>query len=157
MSSHQYAFAHWTVRDYLFEHTSQFFELLHSSEQPNFLAWLWFATDERTGTQITNFDAIPTSAEVCSLGGRLGVLIELPEPSAIGEAYFVLAVAPSSAITGELSPESVPRYFLLEAGSHQDGVPRTVLCEWTQEAHVNYGDGPAASIESFVLSVEKLL
>ena len=35
---------------------------------------------------------------------------------------------------------------------------RTVLCRWSdQDAHLNYGEGPAATEDEFIKAVEKML
>lgn len=77
-------------------------------------------------------------------------IIGLPLPIATTEAFFV-------AIAGQL-PEAedfealraVPtRYFTLEKGWTMGGEPRTVLGEWNDQGHLNYGDGCAPVADSF--------
>lgn len=87
------------------------------------------------------------------------VVIEMPEPRAVTETFFVAAVVLAD-LSGPLpDPAAVQaRYFTLEKGIRLGGPSRTVLCEWTSDGtHRNYGDGPEPSLDVFVKAVERLL
>lgn len=49
------------------------------------------------------------------------------------------------------------RYFTLELGVKYAGLApagsRTVLCEWNEDGHSNYGDGPPAGVDEFAAAV----
>jgi hypothetical protein len=66
---------------------------------------------------------------------RVGVLT-LPQPREITEAYL-------AAIVGRISDPTHGRYFLLEtAESIADKRKHTVLGEWNETRHGNFGEGP---------------
>lgn len=88
------------------------------------------------------------AAELRSLGAGEAILVRFPPPAHVTEAYLALVV---------LEPGPDVRYFLLEHGWNLDDSPRTVLGEWTEQAHLNLGDGPAADADTFVAAVERLL
>ena len=79
------------------------------------------------------------------------LIVELPEPRVATEVYFVgiVLTPPTGDTAADLTTAEV-RYFTLEKGVRRDAKPHTVLCEWTQDnKHLNYGDGPAASVKNF--------
>jgi hypothetical protein len=66
---------------------------------------------------------------------RVGV-ITLPQPRAITEAYF-------AAVVCRISDPSYGRYFLWEtAESIFDQRQYTVIGEWKESSHGNFGEGP---------------
>jgi len=81
------------------------------------------------------FRFTPRMVHTTNQGYRLG-LITLPAPREDTEAYF-------AAIVGS---ESIPLdwgYFVLESSTSIDGTPRTVIGEWSDGRHMNFGSGPA--------------
>lgn len=92
------------------------------------------------------------SAAVSDLAGRPCALITLPPPQGNTEAHLLAIVLDNS------TPKPAIRYFTLERGFHvADNSPRTVLCEWTDSKHVNYGDGPPPNPEAFLAAVRDRL
>lgn len=88
-------------------------------------------------------------------------VIALPLPCETPEAYFVALVVerprpgPSFHIGRMPDPG---RCFTLELG--MDAISRecrTVLCEWTREAHVNFGTSPEPTVAAFVKRVIEIL
>ena len=78
----------------------------------------------------------------------------MPEPRAVAEAYLVGIVL--TGFTEEAGPEDIGfRYFTLEYGFTADQTERTVMCEWENETHYNYGDGPPPEVSQFVQAVEE--
>jgi hypothetical protein len=76
----------------------------------------------------------------------------------MAEAYFTALVVQID--TNQKSPPAeVPaRYFTLELGFSLEGEPRTVFCEWTKDdSHVNFGDGPKATLPEFVGKIASCL
>jgi hypothetical protein len=84
-----------------------------------------------------------------------GLIVELPEPHAATEVYFVgIVLTPPLGDTAADLTSAAVRYFTLEKGQRSDGKGRTVLCEWSQDnKHLNYGDGPAASVKKFAEAI----
>src|SRR5439155_967526 len=71
-------------------------------------------------------------------------IIEMPPPKGTTEAFFTALVLLQDLASASV-PEDIPlsaRYFTLEKGFSLDGRPRTVLAEWSESGHSNYGDGP---------------
>ena len=79
------------------------------------------------------------------------LIVELPEPQAATEVFFVgIVLTPPLGDTAADLADSQVRYFTLEKGYQSDGNVHTVLCEWTADnKHLNYGDGPPASVKTF--------
>jgi hypothetical protein len=85
-------------------------------------------------------------------------IIRCPEPDSIAENYFVAIawkpprrhILPWKKTTGEV------RYLALEYTLGEGG-PATVLGEWTDEAHINYGPGPQPTEEAFVMGIRPIL
>ncbi len=82
------------------------------------------------------------------------ILFTLPEPAGITEAHFVLVISKRPRFFA-LNLFRTARYLTLEYGVHEDGTPRTVLCEWKDGTHVNLGDGPPSEPDAFVRHVER--
>ena len=79
------------------------------------------------------------------------LIVELPEPRTATEVFFVgIVLKPPVGDTAADLTSAEVRFFTLEKGYRSDGSARTVLCEWTAaNKHLNYGDGPAASVKKF--------
>ena len=75
-------------------------------------------------------------------GASDGVVIELPRPAALLEAYFVAVVF------GGKTRET--DYLTLEAA----GAGETMLCGWTEDQqHLNFGEGPEPTRSAFIKAV----
>jgi hypothetical protein len=62
----------------------------------------------------------------------------------------------------ERSKWNVPvLFFTLELGMNEEGLARTVLCQWAQEdgqiKHINHGNGPQPTRDAFLAAVGQLL
>lgn len=81
------------------------------------------------------------------------VLITLPAPKGVTEAYFVaLAYRPPTQQKG------LTRFITLEYSLSLEGSPGTMLCEWTAEGqHGNLGQGPEPTLEAFLEAVGRLI
>lgn len=158
---HHYTLAHQALRSVAFEQPAGFLGLLASPEARSFLADLLAAVTEHCQGREPwpDFGAEALTIHTFRVGQFPCVVVELPPPRAVTEAFFVAAVLlvdldrePSAA------REATLRYFTLEKGFVLDGPPRTVLGEWTAEgSHLNYGDGPAPQLGPFVQAVEAML
>lgn len=70
------------------------------------------------------------------------VLVQFPKPEQVSEAFF-------SAIL--IQPDNSYRYFTLEKtfGEDDNGIPKTILGEWSNGNHANLGSGGSPNIEDF--------
>ena len=91
-------------------------------------------------------------------GFSVGV-IKLPPPESVPEAHLVAVVVERAGL-GPVEEDRFRgvRYFTLEKGAQHDDAgdaseERTVLCEWTEQRHLNYGNGPPAEEEAFAEEV----
>lgn len=85
------------------------------------------------------------------------VLLEMPSPVALAEAYYVAIVSLKGLPSRDAPEDANLRYITLELGRNLDGSPRTVLCEWRHGIHFNYGDGPEPTLPAFYGVVRELL
>jgi serine/threonine protein kinase len=81
---------------------------------------------------------------------QYGVLIQLPQPTRMAEAYYV------AVILKEDSSLVSYRYITLELTANSDGVAKTIIGEWNG-GHKNYGTGPDPDPELFIEALRKLL
>ncbi len=146
---HHYAFVHQLLRSLFFGDTEETLEHFRMEGESALLA-LWDFVEKRLELDD------PVSSEGLALewvplvSGMTMVLITLPAPEAITEAYYVGLV---------YSPlDSTGRFIVLEHTVDLDGRARTVLCEWSPDGtHFNLGEGPDPSPEAFTDAVEMLL
>jgi hypothetical protein len=93
---------------------------------PDFFIPVWM----EAGFQFT-----PRMVHTGAQGYRLG-LITLPAPRDDTEGYF-------AAIVGNEANPLDWGYFVLESSTSIDGSTRTVIGEWADGRHLNFGSGPA--------------
>ena len=88
---------------------------------------------------------------------RIGI-VKLPPALKMTEAYFVALVfgsAPNE--EGAIEP-ALSRYIALERTFDSDeGEVSTVLGEWAEDSHLNYGAGPAPELDLFFERVCEML
>ena len=96
------------------------------ARNPEFFTPIWM----EAGFQFT-----PRMVHTANQGYRLG-LITLPAPRDDTEAYF-------AAIVGNEANPLDWGYFVLESSTAIDGSARTVIGEWADGQHLNFGSGPA--------------
>ena len=148
--AHHYYFAHAALRNLAMEAPDQLVLALCSPDGEAFIRRVWdevakeFASAGHEAPALSHEGLEAVSARVA---GRPCALVKLPAPAATTEAHFVAIVLNHEIDEAPKSPATPDQpqvyYFTLEKGFTLDGRPRTVFCEWTGEAHQNYGDGPA--------------
>jgi hypothetical protein len=154
---HHYVFAHDAVREICQEDPVRFFDLIASPERDEFLAWLWTTVEERVERPVVDIDLHQLAVITTRLKHRPAIVIRMPAAIAPTEAHLVgmvLGESPEGAAAG--SGVSL-RYFTLERGDSVDGTSRTVLCEWVEGTHRNYGEGPPPDVDAFAKAVEARL
>jgi serine/threonine protein kinase len=88
-----------------------------------------------------------------------GVIIQMPQPKRIVEAYFIAVILKEEKETEEETSYVNCRYLTLEVGVEKDGSPITINGEWLPvgEQHINRGNGPEPSQELFIQEVHKIV
>jgi hypothetical protein len=155
--SHHYVVAHVFLRKVAQEHPLKFFGEMWSQQQDRLMRRIL----EQVRLLFDNegnppFDMSDVEITTCLIKGFPGVVIRMPPPANIGEAHFVAAVLKED-IHAEALPEPADvRFLTLEKALSLDDSERTFLCGWMGEkVRVNYGDGPAATLEDFIEAVEE--
>lgn len=151
---HHYAMAHLALRSVGLDDPLLYLAVLASPDRDDFLKSLFESVCERCDERAKpDFIASDIHVHAVRAGVYPCAVVEMPTPRTTTEAFFTALVMLIDPATSSLPEErkNVPaRYFTLEKGFSLDGTPRTVLGEWTTESHLNYGDGPEPTLESFV-------
>jgi hypothetical protein len=152
-----YMFAHYALRYVALSDPLYYLAVLLSPDGPKWLDDLLMTVAEhlRPGEAPPDFRAADCRIHTIRAGAYPCAVVELPTPRAMAEAYFTAAVLLHDPTQEQTDLADAPvRYFTLELGFDLDSKPRTVLCEWTKSgAHVNFGDGPAPTVEQFLSAV----
>ena len=153
-----YVLAHYALRQTALADPVIYLGILASEDAPKFIGNMIDAVASDFG-QSPAFHADAITVHPLRVGRYPCAVIEMPEPGDVAEAYFTALVGMIDLADGP-PPESedLPaRYFTLEKGATLDGQPRTVLAEWDATSHMNYGDGPIATVEAFLQAIEEHL
>jgi hypothetical protein len=157
---HHYLFAHRVLPGRLWHNPSWFLECLYGENALGFLLTRW----GEAALELDDSEFLPPGdnfrCDLCDVaGGYRAAVVSLPEPKFVTEAHMVAVVfRPRQRRFLFLRTAPVLRYFTLEHGVCDDmKTPRTVLCEWTQDAHLNRGTGPPADPKAFISAIESIL
>lgn len=153
---HHYMFAHVALKMMCFENPVRFFAIMASEDSRNFVNFIWQLVDdqckEKTDLKPEDIQFYPMRID-----NYPAVLFVMHPPIAVTEAYMI-AIVLRHDLTAEISPENAEiAYYTLEYGVRLDSTPRTVLCAWDRQSHINYGDGPEADMGSFVEKIREIL
>jgi len=145
---HHYAFAHRVLRSVVETQPDAAIRALAGDRAAFMLGDLWkMAAKGLDPAQVLSEDGLRREIRQTSRGRQVVVVI-LPEPAGITEAHYV-AIA---------STDDGLRYFTLEASvDFQSNDPITVLCEWSEGRHLNFGPGPEPSIPALLDAIEPKL
>ncbi len=152
--SPDYVIAHYALRQIALSDPMQFLAILASPDAEEFIDAILKDVGEQCGRDAT-FNASAIKIHKLRVHRFPCVVIELPEPQEIAEAFMVAVVVMIDS-TSERAPdveEVSARFFTLEKGLSLSNDPRTVLAEWDTSAHSNYGDGPKPNVESFAAAL----
>jgi hypothetical protein len=158
---HHYALAHYALRGVAFEHPLAFLGVLASPDAQRFLAELLQSVSKQCKEREPEPDF--TVEQIVVHKRRVGqypcAIVEMPQPRATTEAYFVAAVLLADTEKPLQDKKDLTlRYVTLEMGSSLAGNARTVLGEWAVDgSHVNYGTGPNPKLEAFVGQLAEVL
>jgi len=153
-----YVFAHYALRHLALAEPMQFLAIAASDEPERFVEVVLQDVAERCEQPCT-IDARSVKFHPVSCKGFPCAVVELPAPQETAEAFMVALVvlmdmAASDAATAS---SSEGRYFTLEKGFTLSDEPRTVLAEWDESSHSNFGDGPQPTVEGFVAAIKEHL
>lgn len=147
---HHYLFAHRQLPGTLFQEPVRTMQLLRD-DGPRFLAHLW----KQTAKNVPRRDRMAADGLVVVYHAAAApdrpdiALIELPEPTAPTEAWFVALCG--SATDG--SPAPVACHTLERSEDIATGEPTTVLGAWDRTTHVNRGRGPEPVPDLFLATI----
>ena len=145
---HHYRFGHRALPSVLL---SPRVDLRAIVDQGRVLAGLrstWVSVGEELDAQ-DRLDDDGLNCAVVEVAGTQGLLVTLPAPADATEAYFTLVLP--------LAPAGTRRYFTLEFSWDVVGArPSTVIGEWSDRGHLNWGGSPAPDPASFLTAVERL-
>ncbi|MES2946501.1 MAG: hypothetical protein V4772_26835 [Pseudomonadota bacterium] len=151
---HHYVFAHYTVREACAHDPLRFFAIVASPDQELFIAWLWKTTEKRVGKPLIDVDPSELKVITCRVKESPAIILQMPSPVASAEAHLVAVLLTDLQKPIDTETKAAFRYFTLEHGVTLDGSTRTVLCEWDESGHRNFGDGPLPTVEAFATVLE---
>ena len=153
-----YVFAHIALRHIALAEPLQFLAMAASPNANNFLASVMQDVEEQLGRK-ASFNSSALTVHRIHINNFPCVIIELPDPSKVAEAYMVAFVVLVDTTQEEMLESSTVtgRYFTLEKCFTLDNESRPVLAEWDEERHSNYGDGPAPTVEALRQAIAEIL
>ena len=152
---HHYTFAHVALRHFCASDPLQFFGIMGSEDAAGLFDFLWEKVCEQCDPSgPTGLKREDIRFHTLRIAEHPTVLVIMPDAQAVAEAIMVAVVLMADLGADEV-PDPVPyRFLVLEQGADLDGTRRTVFCEWTEDAHLNMGDGCEPNTEAFVAFLE---
>lgn len=148
--SHHYAFVHRMIPSLLEARLEEIISIFIGKEGQNFLEAMWDKCGQliEEGAPKLPSDGLSYFVEPRS-EEPLKVVIQFPRPERITEGHMAALLVWRS---GEY------RYFILEFGVDIFSKENySVLCEWRDGSHLNYGPGPQANPRNFLERVMSLV
>ena len=145
---HHYLFAHRILPDFTLNQGPDLLSTLARDGQV-FLDWIWSRLAEDL-PPAEHLDPEGLTFSLHELGPWHIVLITLPPAEHTTEAHMVAAVAQLHPLGWGQQTYGTFRCFTLE---RTDAHPATSLCEWTLDAHLHIGPGPAVDPDAFLQAV----
>lgn len=149
-----YVFVHQILRDLFFDIPDKIIAILKGEAKNDSLLDLWNKVGKEVGeSRLVAPDGLCCESRMLDNNTAV-VLITLPPPQLMNEAYFVaLVYRPSSK-----KEETVARFITLEHSVDLgDGSLSNVLCEWGGSVHNNMGYGCESTLEDFFEEVCSIL
>ncbi|MGE3806120.1 MAG: hypothetical protein AB7K24_15725 [Gemmataceae bacterium] len=156
---HHYTLAHYALRGMALSNPLAYLGIMASPNARDFLAdLLKQVSEDCAASERLDFSVDNLKVHKVRIGPYPCAMVELPPPRGVTEAYFTAAVllADLDSVTSE-EQELPLRYFTLEKGANLGDGSRTVLCEWNEQSHLNYGDGPEPDVQAFARAIEKMV
>jgi heat shock protein HspQ len=150
---HHYIFAHRILPQIVFDDPDAFYGVMRDGRSAPVLEALWHRVGEETGQPIfTPYGETALKVRAHDFLGRLGVVIELPEPRVMTEAWYI------AVISDDQSAGEPWRYLMLENTDRVDENPRAVLCEWFNDgSRQNHQQTVLPTFDNMVKAVERHL
>ena len=150
---HHYTFAHRILPQIVFDDPDAFFEVMSAGHSAAALEALWHRVGEQTGQPVITPQDVPAlSVWTHEFLGRLGVVVGLPEPRGMTEAWYIAVISDNRSI-GEPW-----RYLVFENTDRIDENPRAILCEWFADgSRQNHRQTDTPTFENMVGAVERHL
>ncbi len=118
--------------------------MIEAARMDEALAQTWRAVGEQL-PESERLDGTGLAASVHALENGQIVLVTLPHAEHTTEVHF----AAITVLEGQ-----APRFFVLEHSWTLADEPSTVLCEWTEKGHSNFGTGPSPEPQAFLRAVQ---
>jgi hypothetical protein len=149
--STHYALAHLALRGFALAQPVPFLAIAASPDAGRLIQDLMSDVEKACGRPM-GFKADEVKLHRVRVKAFPSVVVELPPPTRLAEAHLTALVAFIDLTSNERpDPKDVTgRYFTLEKSVRQSG---TVLAEWTESQHLNYGEGPRPTVEDFVAAL----
>lgn len=150
-----YTFAHYALRMVAMDRPLLFFAEMASPQATDFLAAVLKMVEEdcQERGESLGFSAADLKVETGRLVNHPLVVIEMPPPLAMTEAYYIgIVLLVDVDHDGPLSEKPPLRYFTLEQTLGEDVTPQALLCEWSNSAHMQCGECPI-SFDDFVRQI----
>jgi len=148
-----YYFAHRFLPELAARNARELVDDLSHEQAAEFLGKLWllcargFESERHSKIPSTGLKSVPVRID----DAHFGAVVQLPKPKRMAEAHFVAIIINDNQTADE------HRFFTLEFGLDVDGSKRTVLGQWANDTHYNFGDGPAPQVDLFVKSLERFM
>ncbi|QDV19399.1 hypothetical protein Pan153_40640 [Gimesia panareensis] len=154
--SPHYVFAHYALRQIALAEPLQILAIVASPDVENFIDAVLQDVVEQCGRE-AGFEAADIKVHPKRVNDYPCVVVEMPEPQEAAEAHMVAILVPIDLSKDPPSEEEQEQikahYYTLEKSFSLTGEPRTVLAEWGESRHSNYGEGPEPTVEAFVAAL----
>jgi len=151
--NHHYIFAHLALPQLFLANPARFLGALNEDGNV-FLEHLWKMVAEKVPREEV-LDSKGMQFDFVVDDDALLAIIRMPPAQADAEALLVACHFWTAPPPNPATPQA--RYFTLEMGGQEVGVPQTVFCEWEKEngrlSHVNYSTGPD-TVRGFVTAIQ---
>jgi hypothetical protein len=155
---HHYTLAHLAFRGFCSQEPLTFFGVMGSPQRDSLIEEIWRQVCENCADEgEPDFDINEVQVITCLIKHYPCMVIQMPPPQEIGEAHFAGIVLHTDVNAPDLPKDPEFAYLTLEKGLDDDGEECTYFCAWTpDDEHVNYGQGPEASLENFIKQLEAM-
>jgi hypothetical protein len=153
--SAHYVLAHFALRQFALEDPIRYLGVMSSPHARKFLQMM--LDDVSKDFAVHDFSVEDMHVHPTRIGDFACAILEFPLPRQLPEVDFT-AVLVKVQFDGDDEPKAVSgsaHYMTLERGMAINGMTRTVLCEWTDTSHANFGDGPQPTLHGFMEALKK--
>ena len=145
-----YFFTHLEMKNYFFNKIDLSFSIIPKEKRDSIILQLWKSTKKfyswNKRKSIIDISGMKNFIEFIDFN-KFILVIQLPEPIAMTEAYFIGGYYQNNYSTVE------KRYFTLE---YHDSLI-TCFCEWGDFGHRLYGNEPDKTLECFVNRIKEVV